>query len=111
MSAMPLISVIVPVYNVAPYLRQCLDTIINQTYTNIEIIILASTSTDNSVEICELGLFDLYTADEVIVSGTAAELCAIVKIDGRTIGAGVPGPVYKKLLADFQEETKIGDAY
>ena len=56
-------------------------------------------------------LFDLYTADEVIVSGTAAELCAIVKIDGRTIGAGVPGPVYKKLLADFQEETKIGDAY
>ena len=53
MSAMPLISVIVPVYNVAPYLRQCLDTIINQTYTNIEIIIIASTSTDNSVEICE----------------------------------------------------------
>lgn len=63
------------------------------------------------VEICELGLFDLYTADEVIVSGTAAELCAIVKIDGRAIGTGVPGPVYKKLLADFQEETKIGDAY
>ena len=63
------------------------------------------------VEICELGLFDLYTADEVIVSGTAAELCAIVKIDGRAIGSGVPGPVYKKLLADFQEETKIGDAY
>ena len=53
MSAMPLISVIVPVYNVAPYLRRCLDTITQQTYTNIEIIIIASTSTDNSVEICE----------------------------------------------------------
>ena len=52
-STLPLISIIVPVYNVGPYLRQCLDTIINQTYTNIEIIIVASTSTDDSVEICE----------------------------------------------------------
>lgn len=53
MSAMPQISVIVPVYNVGPYLRRCLDTIINQTYKNLEIIIVASTSTDESVEICE----------------------------------------------------------
>ena len=53
MSTESLISVIVPVYNVAPYLRRCLDTIINQTYKNLEIIIVASTSTDDSVEICE----------------------------------------------------------
>lgn len=33
------LSVIVPVYNVYPYLRQCLDSIINQTYKNIEIIV------------------------------------------------------------------------
>lgn len=62
-------------------------------------------------EICELGLFDLYTADEVIVSGTAAELCAIVKIDGRKIGTGVPGPAFKQILAAFQKETAVGDAY
>lgn len=49
----PLISVIVPVYNVAPYLPTCLDSILNQTYKNLEIILVASTSKDNSVEICD----------------------------------------------------------
>lgn len=49
----PLISVIVPVYNVAPYLPTCLDSILNQTYQNLEIILVASTSKDNSVEICD----------------------------------------------------------
>ncbi|HJJ31976.1 MAG TPA: branched-chain-amino-acid transaminase [Methanocorpusculum sp.] len=64
------------------------------------------------VEICELGLFDLYTADEVIVSGTMAELCPIVKIDGRVIGTGKPGEVCKKILKEFQKETaNTGDAY
>lgn len=48
----PLISIIVPVYNVAPYLPICLDSILNQTYQNLEIILVASTSKDNSVEIC-----------------------------------------------------------
>jgi len=55
------------------------------------------------IEICELGLFDLYTADEVIVSGTMAELCPIVKIDGRTIGTGKPGETCKKILKEFQK--------
>jgi len=64
------------------------------------------------VEICELGLFDLYTADEVIVSGTMAELCPIVKIDGRTIGTGKPGEVCKKILKEFQKvASTTGDAY
>ena len=49
----PLISVIVPVYNVAQYLRICLDSIVKQTYQNIEIILVASDSIDDSVEICE----------------------------------------------------------
>ena len=52
-SVKPLISVIIPVYNVAPYLRHCLDTVINQTYKNLEIVIVASISKDNSVDICE----------------------------------------------------------
>jgi branched-chain amino acid aminotransferase len=63
-------------------------------------------------EVCELGLFDLYTADEVMVTGTAAEICAITKVDGREIGTGKPGAVYKKLLAAYQQETQNkGDAY
>jgi len=36
----PLISVIIPVYNVAPYLNQCMDSVVSQTYTNLEILIV-----------------------------------------------------------------------
>ena len=53
-----------------------------------------------------MGYFDLYTADEVFVTGTAAEVAPIVKIDGRTIGTGKPGPVTKKLMSAFREVTK-----
>ena len=49
-----LISVIVPVYNVEPYLKQCLDSIIAQTYTNMEIIIVDDGSPDNCPAICDL---------------------------------------------------------
>lgn len=45
------VSVIVPVYNTAPWLRRCLDSIINQTYRNLEILCVNDGSTDNSAEI------------------------------------------------------------
>lgn len=48
-----LISIIIPVYNVENYLKQCLDSIINQTYKNLEIIIIDDWSTDNSWKICD----------------------------------------------------------
>lgn len=48
-----LISVIVPVYNVEKYLSRCIESIINQTYTNIEIILVDDGSTDNSRIICD----------------------------------------------------------
>ncbi|MDR1555189.1 MAG: glycosyltransferase [Campylobacteraceae bacterium] len=47
----PTVSVIIPVYNVEPYLRQCLDSVINQTLKNIEIICVNDGSTDNSFSI------------------------------------------------------------
>ena len=47
-----LISVIVPVYNVKNYLEKCLDSIINQTYKNLEIILINDGSTDGSLDIC-----------------------------------------------------------
>lgn len=47
------ISVIVPVYNVEPYIRRCLDSLINQTYRNLEIILVDDGSTDRSGLICD----------------------------------------------------------
>ena len=45
------ISIIVPIYNVEPYINRCLDSIINQTYTNLEIICINDGSIDNSLNI------------------------------------------------------------
>ena len=47
------ISVIVPVYNVEQYLDRCVDSIINQTYKNLEIILINDGSTDNSGQLCD----------------------------------------------------------
>lgn len=48
----PLISIIVPVYNVQPYLECCLSSLAEQTYTNVEIILVNDGSTDQSAHIC-----------------------------------------------------------
>ena len=48
-----LISIIVPVYNVEEYLPKCLDSIINQSYTNLQIILIDDGSTDASGNICD----------------------------------------------------------
>ena len=49
----PLVSIIVPVYKVEPYLRRCLDSIVNQTYTNLEIILVDDGSPDGCPQICD----------------------------------------------------------
>ena len=49
---------------------------------------------------------DLFNADEVFLTGTAAEIIPVVKIDGRVIGAGKPGPVTKQLRSAFHQVTK-----
>ena len=50
---MPKVSIIIPVYNVEEYLERCLDSIVNQTLKDIEIIIVNDGSTDGSKEIIQ----------------------------------------------------------
>ncbi|MGB4371307.1 MAG: branched-chain-amino-acid transaminase [Dethiobacteria bacterium] len=49
---------------------------------------------------------DLYIADQVFLTGTAAELIPVIKVDGRIIGTGKPEPVFYQLLKDFRELTR-----
>lgn len=58
----------------------------------------------------DLGLFDLYTGDEVFVTGTAAEVAPVTRVDGRIIGGGKPGPVTRELMAAFRELTRTTGA-
>lgn len=53
-----------------------------------------------------IGYFDLYTADEMICTGTAAEVAPITWVDGRIIGSGKPGPVTRQLMAAFKAVTE-----
>lgn len=50
--------------------------------------------------------YEVYTADECFLSGTAAEAIPVVKVDGRVIGEGKPGPVTKQILKAFKELIK-----
>ncbi|PWU15300.1 MAG: branched-chain-amino-acid transaminase [Verrucomicrobia bacterium] len=63
---------------------------------------------DSGMQVCEPNLtrYDLFNADECFLTGTGAELVPIVKIDGRVIGAGKPGPKTARLVAQYHSLTK-----
>jgi branched-chain amino acid aminotransferase len=52
-----------------------------------------------------LGYFDMYTADEVFVTGTAAEIAPMTRIDGRVIADGKPGPITRKMMKAYSKLT------
>jgi branched-chain amino acid aminotransferase len=54
----------------------------------------------------QLTRYDLYTADEFFLTGTGAEIISVVKLDGRPIGEGKPGPVTRDLLERFRNLVK-----
>jgi branched-chain amino acid aminotransferase len=67
-------------------------------------IVALEIATSLGVEVIErnAGYFDLYTADEIFVTGTAAEIAPITVIDGRKIGTGMPGPITRQFMEVFQ---------
>lgn len=62
---------------------------------------------DHGYEVQEvpLTMFDVYNADELFITGTAAEIAPCVVVDNRTIGEGKPGPVTKHLIEGFRKLT------
>ncbi len=108
----PKVSVIIPVYNVELYLRQCLDSVVNQTLKEIEIICVDDGSTDNSLEILkEYANKDkriTLISVEHIGTGTCRNL-AIEKAKGGYIGFVNPDDwvelaYFKKLYKETENE-------
>lgn len=66
---------------------------------------------NNGVEFVERSFMpkELYEAEECFLTGTAAEVIPVTKVDETTIGDGTPGPVTKKLLAAFHEFIRSGE--
>ena len=58
------------------------------------------------VEETFMNRFDVYTADEIFFTGTAAEVIPVVEVDSRKIGDGVPGPITRKLRSLFMDLVK-----
>ena len=51
--------------------------------------------------------YDLFNADECFLTGTGAEIVPVVKIDGRVIGNGKPGPITANWSSDYRALTKV----
>jgi branched-chain amino acid aminotransferase len=56
-----------------------------------------------SAQLCDLELYDAYTADEIFLTSTAGGLVPVVELDGRRIGDGKPGPIYRKLAETYRD--------
>ena len=70
---------------------------------------LAELAREEGLTVAEPNLtrYDLFNADECFLTGTGAELIPIVKIDGRAIGAGRPGPITRRLVDKYRALTKV----
>lgn len=90
----PLVSIIVPIYNGKDFIKRCLDSILKQTYTNIEIICVVNGSTDNSdqevlkyiqndtrVKLITSMINDLGTASNIGVNNANGEYISFVDVD------------------------------
>jgi branched-chain amino acid aminotransferase len=67
-----------------------------------ETVLELSSEAGLAAEQSEIELYDAYTADEVFICSTAGGILPVVEIDGRTIGAGNPGPAFRALRAAYE---------
>ena len=58
--------------------------------------------------VIDIAGLDLYTADEIFLTGTGAEVMPVTKVDGRQVGDGKPGPLTKRLLEAFHRYVREG---
>jgi len=71
-----------------------------------EVVMRLARESGYIVEEPELTRYDVFTADECFLTGTAAEVIPLVKLDSRPIGDGKPGPITRELIAKFRELTQ-----
>jgi branched-chain amino acid aminotransferase len=55
----------------------------------------------------EMTRYDVWNADECFLTGTGAEVIPVVKLDGRVIGTGTPGPIFLRVLEAFRARVRI----
>ena len=79
----PLVSIILPVYNAQNHLARCIGSILNQTYKNIELIILNDGSKDHSLPVCE----EFRAKDSRIVSLSDLKDCDVQYHHRQDVGA------------------------
>lgn len=102
----PLISVIVPIYNVEKYLNKCVDSIINQTYKNLEIILVDDGSPDKCPELC-----DIYAQKDKRIKVVHKENGGLS--DARNAGMAVASGEYVSFIDsdDYIELNMLSDLY
>src|SRR5438876_8914459 len=71
--------------------------------------VVIESAAESGLNVSEQNLtrYDLFNADECFLTGTGAEVVPIVKIDGRVIGSGRPGPMTTRLVTQYQALTKV----
>lgn len=75
--------------------------------TRATVMDLAKTRLRLSVKEEPFTVYHVYTADEVFLTGTAAEVIPVVTVDGRRIGEGKPGKVTRRLIKEFRALTRV----
>ncbi|HVV70104.1 MAG TPA: branched-chain-amino-acid transaminase [Verrucomicrobiae bacterium] len=70
--------------------------------------VVMNIAAESGLKVAEPNLtrYDLFNADECFLTGTGAEIVPVVKLDGRVIGSGKPGPITERLVAQYHSLTK-----